>query len=121
MKGHNRIIIIAVVVIIIAFALYYFLCLKKKTPVSIPASGVSFNGNENASDPVPVNTKFPLKKGSKGAQVMHFQKYLNSMYDSGIPVTGLWDDITGSAAENTILRDNVSERLYKKWNLLQYN
>lgn len=113
----KKIITVLVIVAIIAIGLY-FVFRKPKAAITTGAGSVTSAGTDpNAIDATIV---FPLKSGSTGKGVKQVQAYLNSKYNAGLTVDGIWGPKTNAAANTYLNRDNVSSDVYVKWNLSSF-
>ncbi len=100
--NKKKVIIIVIVVAVLALATWLiYRKLQKPKP----------------AEEIPGSASFPLKLGSKGAEVLALQKYLNDKYSAGLEADGIWGTNTDSAVQTYLMRDNVSEAAYTKWNL----
>lgn len=107
--NKKKIIIVTIVIIVLGIALW--LIFKKPTEKT-PETKVTSDG-----DSVIIDTTFPLKNGSKGSAVSSLQKYLNTKYNAGLKVDGVWGILTNNAVTTYLKRDNISSAIYKDWNI----
>jgi peptidoglycan hydrolase-like protein with peptidoglycan-binding domain len=83
------------------------------------------NKNEKEStDSIKEPEPFPLKHGSKGPEVGQLQKYLIKEFGAQVSPTGKvdswWHDMTESAVNKFLQRDNVSASMYYKFKMDKY-
>jgi hypothetical protein len=99
----KRVLLIILIILILGVVIYFMLRPEKK---------------DDALDP------FPLKHGSQGPEVGQLQKYLIKEFGAKVSPSGKvdnwWHDMTETAVQTFLKRDNISRSLYYKFKMDKY-
>lgn len=94
--NNRKTIITIIIVVLLALAAWYFFF---RTPK--PDTGVNTDTDPGQTDNrkkiTLSNASFPLKKGSKGVEVLYLQAYMNKQISAGLTMDGDWGNNTEAA------------------------
>lgn len=99
MKKSTKYIILAILIVAFVAIIWYY-------------RGTLFN-NKTLGIPVPSPSIFPLRQGSKGAEVEALQNALNARGES-LVVDGIFGSLTLAALQRQFNLSEVSETLYNQ-------
>ena len=122
--------IIGLVVLILVTA-YYYIFIHNATDSNLASSlDKTPSGNKKAVLPNPNTTlQFPIRQGDVGKQVKQLQRYLNTKYQAGLVVDGVWGEKTQTSFEKAMIPTTddptkyyiiLTLSLYNKLNLKSY-
>jgi peptidoglycan hydrolase-like protein with peptidoglycan-binding domain len=108
MKTKTIVIILVIVIVLVAGV--WIWAGKKPQDTTEPAPGSPAADKANAA----ANTvKMPLVQGAKGELVKSIQTALNSKYNAGLKVDGIW----GAKTQAALIANNLPTSIYwKQWN-----
>ena len=105
-KKTRNILIISGSILLIGAGILLFVPRNKQSDSTKGDNGDD-KTNDSPLDPTKLNASFPLKKGSKGKQVVALQKYLNdASSDNALSLDGIF----GQKTENAVIKRTMFVR-----------
>ncbi len=102
-------IIVAIIVVLLIIIILYFK--NKNKAAQIEAAKTAPKVVVNVAPPAVTQSAFPLKQGSKGAEVKVVQSYLNTKGEN-LVVDGIWGPLTQASVIKVLKVNEISSDLF---------